>query len=479
MKNAVEYATTGSTADDSVHLQQRIEEHFRFGSRRHLAKGAGFAVVVTMLMTGCGGGPDSPAAPGAAPDDRLAPYPLDRSFGSYGTFVLESPLASSGRPQVDIRGVLAAADGGVWAVGVVGPVIASGIILKLDATGRPDSVCGVSGMKTFDSVAGLEKPFFNRIRRAGSDNALYVGGAVGFRAFAARLDPTSCSLDPAFGTKGAVVMPDDRASGDTESFFDVDEMGRTYLVSNKGGFSFIARYTSNGTLDNAFGSSGVVVIEKAGGFISRTIVSAPDGSVYLGGQATKPFGFVPVVTKLSPSGTLDANFGDQGFASVDQVSKGTASVLSLLRLADGRLLAAGTTAAGVAVPDSIATNDSFVVRLTSAGGLEPSFGQGGWLRWDWGFENSNPLVSLLSRADGRIAACGHVFAGAPYLTQWAAIVHFNLDGSFAGLGPRAGRALARELFPVECRQIAEDAAGRLLLGGGLLPSKGFIARTQK
>jgi uncharacterized delta-60 repeat protein len=274
-------------------------------------------------------------------------------------------------------------------------------------------------------------------------------------------------------------MPDARASGDTESFFEVDDAGRNYLVSNKGGFTFVASFSSIGAPDTTFGSSGVAVIGTAGGFQSKTIVPASDGSVYLGGQTGKPLGFVPVIAKLSDSGHLDTSFGDQGFASVEQVSKGTASVFSLFRLKDGRILAAGTTAAGVAVPDSISTNDSFVVRVTAAGRLDASFGRGGWVRWDWGFENSNPLVRLLQRADGRLVACGHAFAGAPYLTQWTAIVHITPEGSFAGTGIRPGRALIREVFPAECQQIAEDASGRLILGGGFLPSRGFIARTMK
>jgi uncharacterized delta-60 repeat protein len=143
-------------------------------------------------------------------------------------------------------------------------------------------------------------------------------------------------LDTSFGIGGFAQ------TGFGASALAIEPNGE-YLVAGHSGNDFaVARQTTSGTLDRAFGNDGVVLIafpaaaDDAG---ADAVLVEPDGKILAGGEASVP-GTTrnePVVEEgvlalYNPNGTLDTAFGSDG------IVRSTATI--------GNLTALGTDASG-------------------------------------------------------------------------------------------------------------------------------------
>lgn len=127
--------------------------------------------------------------------------------------------------------------------------------------------------------------------------------------------------------------------------------------------------------------------------------------------------WTPALT-LGAEGDLDATFGSAGVTSVAQGSGCT--VTALARQSDGRLVAAGYVQSGGA-----AGRDGCLMRFTSAGQLDSTFGSNGVVTVDFG-TTGDWLNSLLILDNNLIVAAGFKFQfGQPT----PVIVRVNPDGS--------------------------------------------------
>lgn len=121
---------------------------------------------------------------------------------------------------------------------------------------------------------------------------------------------------------------------------------------------------------------------------------------------------------LAAEGDLDATFGTAGVTSVAQGSGCT--VTALARQSDGRLVAAGYVQSGGA-----AGRDGCLIRFTSSGQLDSTFGSNGVVTVDFG-TTGDWLNSLLILDNNLIVAAGFKFQfGQPT----PVIVRVNPDGS--------------------------------------------------
>ena len=79
-----------------------------------------------------------------------------------------------------------------------------------------------------------------------------------------------------------------------------------------------------------------------------------------------------VAARFTPGGDLDPSFGAGGLVTLD-ASPSDDFAAALTILSDGRVLIAG----GLGAPPDAETGDTWLVRLTPGGQLDPSFGTGG------------------------------------------------------------------------------------------------------
>lgn len=278
-------------------------------------------------------------------------------------------------------------------------------------------------------------------------------GVVGHRrckpgqAIVRRLLPGG-GFDPAFGGDGAVEVGAGGAPRDLALYPD----GRFVTVSG----GVVVRYDARGALDPNFGDGGSVAVPRDG-IALNTAAIAPDGSVLVGGNS----GSSALVGRYSDAGELDQEFGTGGFTSVN-LSDARIPITSLAIQEDGAILAGAPYAAGYGYGKLTAIA---ILRFQSNGEPDPSFGNSGGV----GVASSDRTAGLAQgdvdialQPDGMIVAAGQ-------LNEGIAIVRLTPAGggdpSFSGDGlvelgkffPKEGlgRVSAASLTPT----------GEILVGG--------------
>jgi uncharacterized delta-60 repeat protein len=150
------------------------------------------------------------------------------------------------------------------------------------------------------------------------------------------------SLDSTFGAQGVVTTPMEKPPNALALLPD----GKILLASgNLNGNTFtLVRYNPDGSLDNTFGTAGIVTTAITSnvsfGTAPHDIVALPDGDIIVVGATETGVQHAIAVVRYNSDGTLDANFDSDGIAllSVDFYNTGYAVTLA----ADGDLLVAGS-----------------------------------------------------------------------------------------------------------------------------------------
>ncbi len=242
------------------------------------------------------------------------------------------------------------------------------------------------------------------------------------------------TLDETFGTFGKVVQDfggDDRLKEIVlQSDGKLVAAGSTYVGGN--GDVVLVRYDADGSLDPAFGTAGVVVIDLGGNDSATGLGLQSGGKIVVAGVSSSIGGFV---ARYNPDGTLDSTFGSNGF------------VLGIC----GRL--------AIQANDKIVivrgSEDFFVSRYNANGTLDTTFGTGGTVRTDFdgGLDSAE---SLAIQPDGKIIVAGWRMAPGYYYDF--ALARYNPSGSLdatfgtggkvtTDLGGPSGSAYAVAILP--------------------------------
>lgn len=167
--------------------------------------------------------------------------------------------------------------------------------------------------------------------------------------------------------------------------------------------------------DNSFASSGHYAI--TGNSIYRTgIVQNPDKSIYFTYSRNNSSSSSPeyVVSKLTANGIIDSSFGNNGEAIITDYY--TAATSQLTRQPDGKLLLFSFNDEGAAI-----------IRMTSNGQLDPTFGTNGVSKISNLFTDFNSVGYGLYLQNDKIIIHGLTIEG-PY-NYYKSIYRLNNDGS--------------------------------------------------
>ncbi len=198
--------------------------------------------------------------------------------------------------------------------------------------------------------------------------------------------------DLGFGTGSKVLLP---ATQDQMLMGVVVQPDGRIVVggfSVYGGELVVARLLQNGQFDPTFGTSGIVRLTPDASAAAYSLRLQPDGKILFAGNGS---GNV-IVVRLNTDGSRDATFGVNGLAYVD--AGGNDFGYSLAVLSSGRLVVVGRTSA-------YPGDDVLLLRLTSAGTLDPTFGTGGIVKTDLGSTSENARA-LVAKPDGRLVVTG-------------------------------------------------------------------------
>ena len=254
---------------------------------------------------------------------------------------------------------------------------------------------------------------------------------------------TAGDLDPSFGAGGIVASDYLAPNPEIAHEVAVDPVsGKIYVVGvamgvNQGQNFAVARYNADGSLDTSFGNGGWAFAHFDLSDEAHGVAVQADGRIVVAG-GTRGGGVSDAefaLARFNTDGTLDNSFGAGGKVVTDFFG-GTDWVQAVAIQADGRIVAAGP-----AVGPGDESGNFAVARYNLDGSLDPTFGGGGWTTTDvkrvnpftgrW--EPTNDLArDLALQSDGRIVVAGHSTGAGFTVARYTA--NGNLDAGFGAGG---------------------------------------------
>lgn len=298
-----------------------------------------------------------------------------------------------------------------------------------------------------------------------------------FLFFAARIFAQTISLNPSFGVKGfaslanklpgldlrlesAALQPDGK-------IIAVGSIVKSTTGANRADF-LVARLNKNGSLDNAFGDNGMMMIDFSGyADAAKCVALTIEGKIVVAGSAQDQNGEAALaLIQLNSNGSLNAGFGKSGKVAVNLSEPSEATSIAVQK--DGKIVVGGY----------IYTNNSdfLLLRFKQDGTPDKSFGKKGIVTQDFN-QGSDMVASIAIQKDGKILAGGEGNLTFP-------LVRYNANGQQdRGFG-RGGEVVVNKkknpAFSTRyIRGISIQNDGKIVVGGefGKLVRKTFgVAR---
>jgi uncharacterized delta-60 repeat protein len=412
---------------------------------------------------------------------------IDTTFGSRGVAgVGFSDLTSptdTGRAQA----VATLPDGSFVVVGgidsdaVVGST-GSAVVAKYLASGALDTTFGVGGRLAIEALATASD--VDVVTTGGVTQLLITGTTFGngdatgdMAVVRVGLDG---SIDTNFGSANGVASVS-AANSQIAFALAVDSQGRLVLAGSDNTTMAVLRLNADGTPDSTFGAGTYVQVSGLG-TNSRALDLAilSNDRILLGGFANPNVDRDFALVRLTSQGQLDNTFGTSGgvVTDFDPVTNNTNDTIQSLAIdAQGRIVAVGraTLADGKAVFG--------VARYTSNGGLDLSFNTTGRTTVDFTTLSTDPstdiarTVSLMP--DGRIVVSGSSSRAAQ---GFQASVRLTSTGTLdTTFNPATGGRVLTNLSPFANSSITDTLIapdGSLLAVGSTAGTAGDFALTK-
>ena len=255
-----------------------------------------------------------------------------------------------------------------------------------------------------------------------SDGKIVAAGGRGARVAMTRVLPNG-ALDTSFGNGGrvigpAITIPVSGSNPPWTSFATgaaQQEDGKLMIsaaveVPNFTRRFGAMRFDSDGTLDNAFGDSGLLVTDIPGvnNEVTVAIAVQPDGKFLLAGFGTVDGKPRFVVTRHTSLGALDPTWGTAGTAGATSTSfpSSDGAIAQAMTLqSDGKVVVSGFTTKG---DDKLFA----VARYRSNGTLDPTFSDDGRVQTALSARPTNAsAAAVVVQPNGRIVAVGRRVVG--------------------------------------------------------------------
>lgn len=364
--------------------------------------------LMACLVTGCGGGSGGGSAasvPGAGS--------LDSTFGTGGRVLSDIGVGPSDEAYAM---AIQPSDGKIVVVGGDGHDFA---LARYTLDGVLDTTFGSFGKVLTDFSGGADYALSVAIQPG--DGKIVVAGQVedaGIWKFGLARYNTNGSLDGSFGASGKAKTVLGGGNNSGANAVAIQANGRIVAA----GFGWdasptphqyvaIARYLTNGTLDDTWNGGGIVLTDAdglLGGSQRKSSATAvavqSDGMVVVTGWAHGSGLSQLVVVRYDSAGVLDPAFSGDGLVAhnIETTAAGT----SLALLSGGKILAAGAT--------QTATVSKFaLVRLLTNGALDSTFGTSGIVTTAFGTDYDQ-AYALALQADGKIVLAGYSDEGAKH-----------------------------------------------------------------
>src|SRR5271167_3662806 len=335
---------------------------------------------------------------------------LDSTFGTGGVF-------TTNFTQTDTTMATAVAIQSDGKIVVGGSTPGGAALARLNTNGTLDSSFGSGGI--VNNSFGADGPVFGV---AIQPDGKIVAAAAGFLGGSVGRFNSDGSVDTTFGNGGFAVSKSLNSGPGILSALALQADGKILVT----GAGLIGRYTTEGQLDTTFGNSGIaaltssiataMALQSDGKFLVTTGLGAPSelfGSPNLPG--TQP----GAIARYNTNGSLDETFGISGQAAC------VASATAIAIQSNGKIVVAGAIPSVLLTFSSggiiVANNQTGfgVVRYNANGSVDTTFhpgngaGDGGGVIT--GFGNSFPAggaFALAIQSNGEIVVAGQAGVGA-------------------------------------------------------------------
>jgi uncharacterized delta-60 repeat protein len=169
----------------------------------------------------------------------------------------------------------------------------------------------------------------------------------------------------------------------------------------------IIRCNNDGTIDNSFANNGIYVYPEATTYSIFSVALQNDGRIIALGNTGNGYGYGPyvLVIRLNEDGTLDNTFGTGGVVKYEEVTTGISGEKVALQ-SDGKIVVA---CKANLYNESNEYGQAFVIiRYNTDGTLDDTFGSGGLIVTHHGLNSQCELSDMVLIPDKNILVAGMV-----------------------------------------------------------------------
>jgi uncharacterized delta-60 repeat protein len=374
-------------------------------------------------------------------------------------------LAVGGTGDEAAHAIIQVSDGGYLMVGSTssyGEGEKDLYAVKLTADFQLDNGFGTNGTFTVGAAG-------NEVGRAVvelSDGSFIIAGysyslgAGGADAYVVKLTAAGAP-DNSFGTNGTLTI----GTSHNERAYDI-------IVTSDGGFllcgytyhssttydAYLVKLTPLGSLDNNFGTNGTFWIGGSENEYTYQVIETSDGGFAVIATTFSYQSNADIfVFKLTAAGVLDASFGSAGGVCIGGAADDWGG--GIRQTADGGYIVVGNTYSYGA---GSGYNDAIMVKLTSAGALDNTFGTNGTLVVGGG--NTETFGSVIIDDDGSYVAAGNTFTYGSGIMDFY-IVKVHSDGTPDDTFGTGGIMVVGGAGEDYCYDLIKDNDGNYVLAG--------------
>jgi uncharacterized delta-60 repeat protein len=331
---------------------------------------------------------------------------LDTTFGGDG----EVTTSFAGGFAI-ASGVAIQADGKIVAAGTVSRLLSAIVLARYQTDGSLDPTFGGDGRVRATFPGGM----FVRAVAIQADGRIVVAGSSGssVTTFAVARFTTDGSLDRAFGDDGRVTTAFRRRAEAFDVAIQADGKIITLGTSGRRQRFALVRYNTDGSLDVGFGGDGKVLTDVGDDDdTGNGIVIQADGRIVAAGTSGCDF----AVARYNGDGSIDTTFGVGGKVT-SNLGLLCQVALDVAIQADGRIVVAGF---GECLSNECVF-DFVLARYNADGTLDSSFANDGSAQAGFGRAVAGAIAI---QDDGRIVAAGTNESDGEF-----ALARYDPDGS--------------------------------------------------
>src|ERR1700733_72061 len=338
-------------------------------------------------------------------------------------------------------------------------------VARYNSFGIPDTTYGNSGYVATAFGSGAEAA---GVALLSNNEAIAAGFGqpVAGTSFAIGLFTTSGTLDTSFNSTGTNTTL--IGAGSAAHSVAIDSSGNYVTagvaVVSSTPVTALARYTPSGSLDSTFGTGGVVTTQIGSSSDGYAVQLQSGGQIVVGGFASVSGVSNFAVARYNTNGTLDTTFNSSGTlpGTVTTTIGSQAIAYALGIQSSGAIVAAGTS------------NNSFALaQYTTSGILDTTFGSSGIVATSITGASTAQINGMVIQPNGQIVVVG--FAG-----SLLAVARYNSNGTLdttgfnsSGSQPGVVTTSIGEFAVGTC--VTLNSSGQIVVGG-YSDQGGLVAR---